>query len=151
MYYLEETIRNNSSLDKEALIYLACIYSYQEQYDQVIKTVDRAIKIDQDAKEEFQKPEYLSMLIRSCGREKTNMEGLGRKIGLKLPVSKDPFCQFLSSFDLVNWDVFIQWIAINRTSVIYTPYLEQNLVSIKIYAHDGVNGRRVHAVYKIGV
>lgn len=138
-YYLEETMLNNGTFDNEVLLYLACMYGYQDRYNDMVRIIDRARKTGEGIIAEFRKPMYLQMLICSCGNNRIRIEELGRKIGVELPVSKEAFCRFMSNFDVVGmYPNFIQWIAIRRMSGLY-GIESQSLVSIKISVLDGAN------------
>jgi len=112
--YLHDTTLDVATIDTEGLLYLACMYGYQQQFDEMLEIIDKAAKVDEEIKEEFREPKKLASLLRACGSDPSSIERLGRKIGLILPASKDTFCNFLKNYDLTEKHTFIEWIAIKR-------------------------------------
>ena len=56
-------------------------------------------KTDENARDDFQEPKRLSLLVRVRGTDKRKIEKLGQKIGKALPMSKNEFIQILKDQD----------------------------------------------------
>lgn len=133
--YLRENVHDTGIPDSEGLLYLACMYGYQQQFDDMMKIIDKAVKIDEEIKERFQQRKTLLTLLRACGSDQMKLERLRKKLGI-LPVSKKSFGKFIQDFDLTDFHGFIQWIAIKRPSaagergifqiMITPPYVQNN-------------------------
>lgn len=142
--YLRETVLIGDSPDKDGLLYLACIFGYQKDYHEMIKVIDIANYNNVDIKEDFREAFKLSALLRACGSDRNKLVKLGRKIELALPAMRDAFCNSLRNIDLTGINNYIPWIAVKKPN---NPS-EGEIFMIKIYAQDGIDGRRkVNAVY----
>lgn len=114
--YLRENVLETTVPDAEGLLYLACMYGYQQQFEDMIRTIRQAIKIDKEIKVKFQQRKIQQMLLRTCDSEQIKLERLRKSLGLP-HVTKKFFCQFLQDFDLTNFNGFIEWTAIKRPNV----------------------------------
>ncbi len=113
--YLRENVLEATIPDAEGLFYLACVYGYQQQFEDMIRTIGQAVKIDEEIKEKFQQRKILQTLLRACDSVQMKVERLRHSLGIP-HVSKETFCKFLQDFDLTNFNGFIEWIALKRTS-----------------------------------
>ncbi len=113
--YLQENILETTMPDADGLLYLACMYGYQQRFEDMIRIIGQAVKIDEKIKEKFQQRKMLQMLLRTCESDQIKLEVLRKCLGVPL-VSKKTFCEFLQNFDLTGFNGFIEWIAIKRPS-----------------------------------
>jgi tetratricopeptide (TPR) repeat protein len=111
--YLEETILQAGLPDAEGLLYLACIYGYQKQFNEIITTIDKALAVDAKIQEEFHQPRKLEILLLACGSDRSKIEQVSQKIGIP-PVTKETFCTFIRDCDLEGFTGYIKWIAVKR-------------------------------------
>ncbi len=111
--YLEETALNTETPDTEGLLYLACMYGHQQQFEAMMKIINKAITIDEGMKEEFQERGILLTLLRACGSDHTKLERV-REI-LSIPhITKETFRTFITGFDLEGFHGYIECIAMKR-------------------------------------
>lgn len=113
IHYLRENVLETTVPDAEGLLYLACMYGYQEQFEEMIRVIERAVKIDERIKGQFQQRKILQTLLRACNSDEIKMEVLRKSLDLPL-VSKKTFCEYLQNFDLTDFNGFIEWLAIKR-------------------------------------
>ena len=111
--YLQETVLDASSPDSEGLLYLACMYAYQQQFEGMMNTIDKALQIDGEIIETFQQRKILLTLTRACSSDQLKLERLRERLGI-LPTTKLSFCKFIQDFDLTDFHGFIDWLAIKR-------------------------------------
>ncbi len=111
--YLRETVLDAATPDGEGLLYLACMYGYQQQFEEMMKTIDKAVKIDAEIKEGIQQRKILLTLLRAGGSDQMKLQRLRKRLGIP-HVSKTTFCKFIQDFDLTDFHGFIQWIALKR-------------------------------------
>ncbi|SRR6266851_4906899 len=138
IFYLEETVQNSGTAGREELVNLACMYGCAVRYEDMIRTIERAIKVDDDAKDDFQEAKRLSLLVYACGSNRYLIEKLGRKIGKDLPLIKAEFTNIINKVDLNNRPNFINFFAIKRQRAVTGDYV----YIIKITASE-VQGQRV--------
>lgn len=100
IFYLEETVLNAISPDRDGLVNLACMYGCAGRNDLMIRTIEQAIHIDKNARDDFQETKRLSLLILACDSHKSSLEKVGKKIGMGLPLSKEQFTKIITSIDL---------------------------------------------------
>lgn len=138
--FLEESVASDP--DAEALLYLACMYGYRDEYDAMLASTKKAIKLDEDIKEQFQENTVLLTLISACGNNRDRMEKLGKVISLELPVSKEDFCRAMRKVDWVaQRSTFLNWTAIKKPG----RTGDQGRYTIKTMAADDTNGEQVYA------
>ncbi len=111
--YLEETVLHAGLPDAEGLLYLACIYGYQKQFNEMITTIDKALTVDARIQEEFRQPRKLEILLLACGSDHSKIEQVSQKLGIPT-VTKETFCSFITDFDLEGFTGYIKWIAVKR-------------------------------------
>jgi len=111
--YLEETVLHAGLPDAEGLLYLACIYGYQKQFNEMITTIDKALTVDARIQEEFRQPRKLEILLLACGSDRSKIEQVSQKLGIPT-VTKETFCSFITDFDLEGFTGYIKWIAVKR-------------------------------------
>ena len=111
--YLRKNVPEATISDAEGLLYLACMYGYQQQFGDMMKIIDKAVTIDGEIQERFQQRKILLTLIRACGLDQMKLQRLRKMLGIP-PVSKKTFCKFIQDFDLTDFHGHIQWIAIKR-------------------------------------
>jgi hypothetical protein len=114
--YLEETLLQAGLPDAEGLLYLACIYGYQKQFNPMITTIDKALTVDARIQEEFLHPRKLEILLLACGSDRSKIEQVSQKLGIP-PVTKETFCSFITDFDLEGFSGYIKWIAVKRPNM----------------------------------
>jgi hypothetical protein len=76
------------------------MYGCAEKYDLMIRTIEQAVRIDDNARDDFQDTKRLSLLILACGSRKSSIEKLGKKIGMDLPLSKQQFTKIIKDIHL---------------------------------------------------
>jgi len=113
--YLQENVLDATTPDSKGLLYLACMYGYQQQFEEMMKIVAKAVKIDEEIKEAFQQRKILLTLLCACNSDQMKWEKLRKRLGIPL-VSKNAFCNFIRDFDQTNFHGFIEWLAIKRPS-----------------------------------
>ena len=91
------------------------MYGYQQQFEEMMKIIDKAVKIDGEINEKFQQRQILLTLLRACGSDQMKVERLRKRLGIPR-VSKKTFCKFIQDFDLTDFHGYIQWVAIKRPS-----------------------------------
>lgn len=114
--YLEETLLQAGLPDADGLLYLACIYGYQKQFNPMITTIDKALTVDARIQEEFLHPRKLEILLLACGSDRSKIEQVSQKLGIP-PVTKETFCSFITDFDLEGFSGYIKWIAVKRPNM----------------------------------
>jgi len=80
IHYLRENVLETTVPDAEGLLYLACMYSYQEQFEEMIRVIDRAVKIDERIKGQFQQRKILQALLCACNSDEIKMEILRKRV-----------------------------------------------------------------------
>lgn len=138
--YLQENVLETTMPDADGLLYLACMYGYQEQFEDMRSIIGQAVTIDEKIKEKFQQRKILQMLLRACNSDQIKLEVLRKSLSLPL-VSKKTFCEYLQEFDLTGFNGFIEWIAVKRPSA---PG-EKGTFLIKITPPYPSNERKVSA------
>lgn len=132
--YLQENVLETTTPDAEGLLYLASMSGYQQQFDDMMIIIDKAVQIDGEIKERFQQQKILLTLIRAVGSDQMKLERLRKRLGI-LPDSKRNFCKFIQDFDLTDFHGYIKWIGIKRLDaagergifiIHITPPYEQN-------------------------
>jgi len=143
IFYLEETVLGSDPSDRADLVNLACMYGCATRYDEMIRTVERAIRADENAKDDFQEAKRLSLLIYACGPNGRNLEKLGKKIGKELPLSKSEFARIVRKVDLQRRTNYINFFAVSKQPVMLGEYIYY----LKITATDTQGQRSVNALY----
>ena len=114
--YLRENVLESTIPDAIGLLYLACMYGYRRQFEDMIKTIEYAVRIDETIKEEFLRRKVLQIFLRACDSEQMKLERVRKS--LEVPhVSKETFCKFLQNFDLTDFHGFIDWLAIKKPNI----------------------------------
>lgn len=158
--FLEESVA--SAPDAEALLYLACMYGYRDEYDAMLACTKKAVRLDEDIKERLQENLTILMLMNACGNNRDRMERLGNTIGLELPVAKERFCRTMRKVDWVaQRGTFINWIAIKKpgrtgdqgrfiVKVAAANDLDEGAVYASCYHQDSMGGNVYQPETKIG-
>jgi hypothetical protein len=129
------------------------MYGYQQQFEEMMKIIDKAVKIDGEIKEKFQQRQILLTLLHACGSDQMKVERLRKRLGIPR-VSKKPFCKFIQDFDLTDFHGYIQWVAIKRPSAagekgifiihITPPYVQnKGLVSASTLSVESWNSENI--------
>jgi hypothetical protein len=140
IFYLEETVLHSETADRDGLVRLACMYGCAGRYEQMIRVIERALKVDENAKDDFQEPKRLSLLVRACGIDKRKIEKLSKKIAKELPLSKEEFIRIFKDQDRQSISgSYDDFFAITRQSNSKGPVY---VVRITSYANDD-NGIRI--------
>ncbi len=113
--YLRENVLDTTTPDGEGLLYLACMYGYQQQFDNMMSTIDKAIQIDGEIKQSFQQRKILLTLTRACSSDQVKLDRVRERLGIP-PTSKLSFCKFIQDFDYTDFHGYIYWLAIKRPS-----------------------------------
>lgn len=111
--YLEETVLSTATPDTEGLLYLACMYGYQNQFDNMSKIIDRAITLDETMQKRFKEFKVLTIILRASETDRMRIESLSKKLELS-PITKSIFCNYVESFDFTNFHSYIEWIAVKK-------------------------------------
>ncbi len=132
--YLRENVLEATTPYAEGLLHLACMYGYQQQFEDMMITIDKAVQIDGEIKKRFQQQKILLTLLRACGSDQMKLGRLRKRLGI-LPDSKRNFCKFIQDFDLIDFHGYIKWIGMKRPNAAgergifilhITPPYEQN-------------------------
>ena len=115
--YLRETVLNATTPDTDGLLYLACLYGYQQQFDEMVGIVEKTINIDDRMKGKFRQQKILLTLLRACGSDRTKLEKLRKNIGVS-PVTKKSFSKHIKDFDLEGFHGYIEWIAMKKLDAV---------------------------------
>jgi hypothetical protein len=118
--YLTETVLNPANPDAQGLLYLACMYGCRQQYDDMMRVLDKASQISrivQVMKAEYRERQMMLILLGSCGVDQTKIERL-REI-LNLPQTTEQyFCKYITQEYPLNFNYphgeFIKWVALKR-------------------------------------
>lgn len=110
--YLQENVLEATTPDAEGLLYLACMYGYHQQFEQMMKSIQRAIQFDEGVKKRSRQRKVLLMLLCACRLDQTQIQKLNEMLDIA-PVLKEDFCQFIQNFD-PNFDGYIEWVAVKR-------------------------------------
>jgi tetratricopeptide (TPR) repeat protein len=139
IFYLEETPRNSESPDRDILVNLACMYGCARRYEEMIRVIEQAIKVDENSRDDLQESKRLSLLMLACGTDRRKIEKLGKKIGKELPLTKTEFLRIINSVDLEKrQDYYIYFFGLRRQSRI-----SKNDVYITKIAASNVQGQRL--------
>ena len=111
--YLRENVLDTTTPDGEGLLYLACMYGCQQEFDQMMRTINKAIQIDGEIQERFQQRKILLTLTRACRSDQVKLDRVRERLGIP-PTSKLSFCNFIQDFDYTDYDGYIYWLAIKR-------------------------------------
>lgn len=141
IYYLEETTINAGTPDREGLVNLACMYGCAGQYDKMIRIIEKAVQIDDNAKDDLKEAKRLSLLAFACGSHKSLIEKLGKKIGLNLPMPREEFTRQINDVDLVGRSAYIQCFAMSK---VFSP-TENSACILKFFVRDAGTGRLIHS------
>jgi tetratricopeptide (TPR) repeat protein len=114
IFYLEETVKSSKNPERDSLVNLACMYGCVGRYEIMIRTIEKAIKEDENARDDFQEFKRLSLLIYACGINRQKIEKLGKKIGKELPLSKDEFIRIVKKVDLQSLNGYINFFGIKK-------------------------------------
>jgi len=119
------------------------MYGCAEKYDLMIRTIEQAVHIDDNARDDFQDTKRLSLLILACDSRKSSIEKLGKKIGMDLPLSKQQFTKIIKDIHLETANLsYPKCYAIKKVpdqtkSAAYAVYI------IKFFSNNG--GASVHS------
>lgn len=116
IFYLEETVLHAEVADREGLVRLACMYGCGGKYEEMIRVIEKSLKIDENARDDFQEPRRLSLLVRACGTDKRKIEKLSKKIEKDLPLSKEEFIGVLEELSHIYNGFPCDFFAIARQS-----------------------------------
>jgi hypothetical protein len=101
-------------------MYLACVYGYQQRFDEMMTTIDKAINLDGAIQEHFQEPLRLVALLHACGSDQIKIEQVGKEIDVP-PVTKEMFGDSIKTPEVKNYQEYLQnyhgwlkWIAVKR-------------------------------------
>src|SRR6266568_724211 len=144
IFYLEETVQNSEAAGREGLVNLACMYGCAVRYENMIRAIERATKVDDNAKDDFQEAKRLSLLVYACGTNRYLIEKLGKKIGKELPLSKAEFVRIVNKVDLESrHGRYIDFFAVRRQPILTEDYV----YIIKVGAADAQGRRLVNGLY----
>lgn len=143
IFYLEETVLNSGNPGRDGLVNLACMYGCAGRYGEMIRVIEKAIKVDENARDDLQEAKRLSLLIRACGTDRKKIEKLGKKIGKDLPLSKDEFVRTIMTVDLQTLNGYINFFAIRKQGSGVGDFVYM----IKITAVDKQGQRLVSGIY----
>lgn len=153
--YLKATVFTDDAPDKEVqlykqgLLYLACLFGYRKEYDEMIRVIDRAVQYNLELKEDFREAHKFAALLKACGSDSNKLVRLGRKLELDMPVTRNSFCNFIRDVDLValrgSTNQYISWLVVKRPR---TPD-EGEVFMANIYVQEVAGVRKVNANYHI--
>jgi len=143
IFYLEETDKNLEHSERDVLVDLGCMYGCADKYDEMIRVMERAIEVDENARDDFQEAKNLALLMRACGTDRGKIEKLGKKIRKELPISKDEFVRIVKKVDRQNIVGYINFFAIKK----HRGGTEEYIYVIKITPVDEQGQRSVTGIY----
>lgn len=118
--YLSETVLHPANQDAQGLLYLACIYGYCHQYEEMTMVLDKASQfssIVQVIKAEFRERSMILILVGACGSDQIKIDRLRET--LQLPETTEQFfCNYILEVHLLNPNYqhgeYIKWVAVKR-------------------------------------
>ncbi len=143
IFYSEGAVSSDENLDRDDLVNLACMYGCCARYEDMIRAIERAIKFDENAKDDFQETKRLALLMYACQSDRRRIEKLGRKIGKDLPLSKAEFVRIISKVDLQSLTGYIRFFALKKRSNI----MEEAVYLLTMTPQDVQGQRRVSGLY----
>jgi hypothetical protein len=121
--YLHETVFNINDMDARGLLYLACMYGYRQQYDEMIEVLEKEKQISsivQDMKNEFMQLPMLHVLLGACGSDQTKIERLRETLSLP-QATEQMFCNYITEVYPLNPNFKcgrpIRWVAVKIPDV----------------------------------
>lgn len=98
IHYLTETVLETANSDAQGLVYLACIYGYCQQYDDMMLVLERAHQVGpirQVMKDEFRDRPMLFLFVRACSSDQAKIERLRETLDLPQP-TEQYFCTYIT-------------------------------------------------------
>jgi TIR domain len=118
--YLTESVLNADNSDAQGLLYLACMYGYCQQYEEMMMVIDKASQISQivqTMKAEYRERPMVLILVGACGSDQTKIDQLREKLNLPR-TTKQFFCDYITKEFPLNpnyrYGEFIKWVAVRR-------------------------------------
>ncbi len=117
--YLRETVLDGANTDAQGLLYLACMYGYRQQYDEMIRVLDKASQISQIVqvmKAEYRERQMILILLGACGSDPTKIERLRETLNLPRTTEMS-FCEYVDEFPLITHQLpapYIEWVAVRK-------------------------------------
>ncbi len=118
--YLRETVLDAPVSDAQGLLYLACMYGYSQQYDEMLRVIEEASRISQivqGMKAEFRERKMMLILLGACGSDQTKIERLREMLNLPR-TTEQFFCDYITKEYPLNpnyrYGEFIKWVAVRR-------------------------------------
>ena len=118
--YLTEMVLNSANPDAEGLLYLACMYGYLHQYDEMVEVLGKASQISlivQVMKDEYRERPMMLILLGACGTDQAKIDRLRET--LHLPRTTEQFFRhYITEVYPLNPNYlpgeFIKWTAVRR-------------------------------------
>jgi hypothetical protein len=146
--YLTETVLNPAIPDAQGLLYLACMYGCRNQYDEMMKVLDKASQVSQIVqvmKAEYRERPMMLILVGACGSDQTKIKRLRKTLDLP-HTTKTYFCKYAKEFPLKTHQLpasYIEWIAVRKPEVAG----ESGTFTIKITPPYPSNQEKVDAFF----
>jgi hypothetical protein len=139
IFYLEATVFSFEAADRDCLVNLACMLGCDHRYEDMVRIIERAIKLDENAKDDLREAKRLSLLTYACESDRRLIEKLGNKIGKVLPLSKADVVNVIRNQDR-DWSNDIKLFAMKRSPLMVGKEFSY---IINITATTDVQGRRL--------
>lgn len=122
--YLTETELQSANANEVGLVYLACMYGYCHQYDDMMLVLDRARQIGpviQMMKDQYRDQPMLTILVNACSSDSFKLERLREILALPQP-TEEAFCTYIrqeypQTPHYKEHGENSQWIAVRRREV----------------------------------
>jgi hypothetical protein len=139
--YFRETVLDAPDSDAQGLLYLACMYGYSQQYDEMLRVLDEASQISQivqEMKAEFRERKMMLILLGACGSDQTKIERLRETLNLPR-TTEQFFCDYITKeYPLkpnYRYGEFIKWVAVRRADA--SGISDSTVISISpVYPSD---------------
>jgi class 3 adenylate cyclase len=88
IHWLEEALQYEEDPDGDVIASLTLMYGYDEAYEKMIDSLQKALIVNPSRMTYFQRPENLMMLLRAC-HDLASVEEVMQHVQLKLPQKED--------------------------------------------------------------
>lgn len=120
--YLTETVLNPTNPDAQGLLYLACVYGYRHQYNEMMEVLDKVSQISQIVqvmRAEFRERQMMLILLSACDSKQIKIERLRSVLDLPL-TTQASFCKYANEFLMKPHQLssqYIEWFAVRKPEV----------------------------------
>lgn len=136
--YLTETVLQTANADAQGMVYLACMYGYCHQYNDMMLALERARQIEsirQVMKDEFRDRPMLFLLLGACDSNQAKIERLRETLDLPQP-TEQYFCTYIteaypltSAYQRGNYS---EWAAFRRPDTLRGRDMHSTLIKVAL-------------------